>query len=46
MVQLCFLSSIMDHVISSTAEAAVVSIFDNAIEAAPLRVMLQEMGYP
>jgi hypothetical protein len=40
------LSNIMKHVMSSAAEAEVGSIFINSEEAAPLRVMLEEMGYP
>jgi hypothetical protein len=39
------LSSIIKHVMSSAAEAEVGSIFSNAKEAAPLRVMLEEMGH-
>jgi hypothetical protein len=31
---------------SSAAEAKVGSIFNNAKEAAPLRVMFEEMGHP
>jgi hypothetical protein len=38
-------SSIIKHVMSSTTEAEVGSIFSNAKEAAPLRVMLEEMGH-
>jgi hypothetical protein len=40
------LSSIMKHVMSSAAEAEVGCIFNNAKEAAPLQVMLEEMGHP
>jgi hypothetical protein len=36
----------MKHMISSTAEAELGYIFNNAKEAAPLRVMLEEMGHP
>jgi hypothetical protein len=39
------LSSIIKHVMSSAAEAEIGSIFSNAKEAAPLRVMLEEMGH-
>jgi hypothetical protein len=39
------LSSILKHVMSSAAESEVGSIFNNAKEAAPLRVMLEEMGH-
>jgi hypothetical protein len=38
------LSSIIKHVMSSAAEAEVGLIFSNVKEAAPLRVMLEEMG--
>jgi hypothetical protein len=36
----------MKHVMSSTAEAEVGYIFNNAKEAAPLRFMLEEMWHP
>jgi hypothetical protein len=39
------LSSIIKHVMSFAAEADVGSIFSNAKEASPLRVMLEEMGH-
>jgi hypothetical protein len=39
------LSSIIKHVISSAAEAEIGSIFSNAKDAAPLRVVLEEMGH-
>jgi hypothetical protein len=39
------ISSIIEHVMSSAAEAEVGSIFSNAKEAAPLRVILEEMGH-
>jgi hypothetical protein len=39
------LSSIIKHIMSYLAEAEVVSIFSNAKEAAPLRVVLEEMGH-
>jgi hypothetical protein len=39
------LSSILKHVMSSAAEAEVRSIFNNAKEAAPLRVMLEALGH-
>jgi hypothetical protein len=35
----------MKHVMSSAAEAEVGSIYNNAKEAAPLRVMLEEIGH-
>jgi hypothetical protein len=38
------LSSIIKHIMSSAAEAEIGSIFSNAKEAAPLRVVLEEMG--
>jgi hypothetical protein len=38
-------SRISKHVMSSAVEAEVGSIFSNAKEAAPLRVMLEEMGH-
>jgi hypothetical protein len=41
-----FLSNIMNHAMSSASEAEVCSIFINAKEAAPLGVMLKEMGHP
>jgi hypothetical protein len=37
---------IIKHVMSSAVEAEIGSIFSNAKEAAPLRVMLEEMGHP
>jgi hypothetical protein len=39
------LSSIIKHMMSSAEEAEVVSVFNNAKEAAPLRVRLEEMGH-
>jgi hypothetical protein len=39
------LSSITKNVMSSAAEAGVGSVFSNAKVAAPLRVMLEEMGH-
>jgi hypothetical protein len=39
------LSGIIKHVMSSAAEAEIGSMFSNAKEAAPLRVMLEEMGH-
>jgi hypothetical protein len=45
-VPLLCLSTIMKHVVSSESEAEVGSIFINAKEAAPLHVMLEEMGHP
>jgi hypothetical protein len=39
------LSSIIKHVMSSATEAEVDSIFSNAKEVSPLRVMLEEMGH-
>jgi hypothetical protein len=39
------LSSIIKHIMYSAVEAEVGSIFNNAKEAAPLRVMLEEMGH-
>jgi hypothetical protein len=41
---LCLYSTIK-QVMSSAAEAEVISIFSNAKEAAPLWVMLEEMGH-
>jgi hypothetical protein len=40
-----FLSSIIKHVVSSAVKAKVGSIFNNAMEVAPMRVMLEEMGH-
>jgi hypothetical protein len=40
------LSRIMKHVMSSTEEVEVGSIFNNAKEESPLRVMLEDMGHP
>jgi hypothetical protein len=40
------LSNIMKHVMSSSSEAEVGPIFNNAKMAAPLQVMLEEMGHP
>jgi hypothetical protein len=39
------LSGIIKHVMSSATEAEIGSIFSNAKEASPLRVMLEEMGH-
>jgi hypothetical protein len=41
---LCLLS-IINHIMSSSAEAEVESTFNNAKEAAPLQVVLEVMGH-